>query len=317
MESPLPRRLLRSRLGPIVILLVLSIGLWESPQAFSQVQGLFHSLAPISLPSNRCGPAQKPAALSSSGPVAQTWEQLQQLFGSHPPQFSPREPSLHDDSANATMASVELPLPSTIAAANALRVVHQNLVARIPSEPPQGLYEGHGVVMMAGGERDQFAAVSLGMLRFKGSRLPVELWHTDEASAKPGWCRKMAREGISCRYLSKYVASVTKVFPHEAQQQAAAVFFSSFEHVLFLDADTIPILNPDGIFDSQPYRDTGMIHWPDFWQSSQSIWTDYVIGSTAEVSQQRADYGTIDPTLMMWDKRRHWRVSLHQRGKHR
>lgn len=54
------------------------------------------------------------------------------------------------------------------------------------------------------------------------------------------------------------------------QLKPFAMLFSSFEEILFLDADAFPISKPETLFDNEPFRSTNMITWPDFWASSAS-----------------------------------------------
>ncbi|MCJ1394612.1 hypothetical protein MMC18_007492 [Xylographa bjoerkii] len=242
------------------------------------------------------------------GPISETWHDLQQLFDAHPPVLTGERAAPGRLTKDFQSSIVKYPLPNSAAEASILRGIHQHLVARIPTRPPLDLYNGRGIVMLAGQSRDEYAGVSLGMLRLVGGRLPVELWFLDRASAKTSWCPQLVAKGVTCRFLSEYTANLSQTFPFEEQQRAAVLLFSSFQHALYLHSDTIPVLNPDNTFDSQPYRDTGLIAWPDFWQSSQSGYADFITGARAEIMPERIDYGTIDPTQLEWDKERQWKL---------
>ncbi len=54
-----------------------------------------------------------------------------------------------------------------------------------------------------------------------------------------------------------------------------AILHSKFEEVLFIDVDNIPVRNPEFLFDSLPYRETGAIFWPDIWRLAphRLIWS--------------------------------------------
>eukprot|EP00243_Klebsormidium_subtile_P012188 TRINITY_DN730_c0_g1_i1.p1 TRINITY_DN730_c0_g1~~TRINITY_DN730_c0_g1_i1.p1 ORF type:complete len:491 (-),score=36.88 TRINITY_DN730_c0_g1_i1:1037-2509(-) len=54
-----------------------------------------------------------------------------------------------------------------------------------------------------------------------------------------------------------------------------AILNSAFEHVLFLDADNIPLSNPSSLFSTPEYQSTGALFWPDFWQTATAnpIWS--------------------------------------------
>jgi alpha 1,2-mannosyltransferase len=47
-----------------------------------------------------------------------------------------------------------------------------------------------------------------------------------------------------------------------------AILQSTFEHVLWLDADNIVVHDPNYLFDLPHYTRSSAIFWPDFWSSS-------------------------------------------------
>jgi Mannosyltransferase putative len=53
-----------------------------------------------------------------------------------------------------------------------------------------------------------------------------------------------------------------------------ATAFSSFKEVLFLDADNTALIDPETLFDCEPYREAGAIFWPDFdvWEMEEGVW---------------------------------------------
>ena len=50
--------------------------------------------------------------------------------------------------------------------------------------------------------------------------------------------------------------------------KAAALLLSRFEEVLFLDSDNVAVLNPEALFDSKEFKESGAILWPDYWEST-------------------------------------------------
>jgi alpha 1,2-mannosyltransferase len=141
-----------------------------------------------------------------------------------------------------------------------------------------------GIVMVAGGEYMPTAIVSIRMLRRSGSVLPVELWMSSEEEYEPQLCTDILPAfNVTCRLLSDVFHNATT-----RQSQAIAGFqykifallFSSFDEVLFLDADVVAIQNPDGLFESAPFREKGMITWPDLWATSISPIYYLITGQT-------------------------------------
>lgn len=69
-----------------------------------------------------------------------------------------------------------------------------------------------------------------------------------------------------------------------ARRQVGALILSSFEEVLLLDSDNVPLENPDtdtdaqnpmsadthghGLFGSEAYLRAGAVLWPDYWRGS-------------------------------------------------
>ena len=160
--------------------------------------------------------------------------------------------------------------------------------------------------MLAGGHYSEFAATALGMLREVGSKLPVEVWVKDASEEEPGWCVELAKEGMACRRLDDYLDM--SVFTHPYQWKIFTMLFSSFNEFLFLDADNMPMKNPDTIFDSKAYRDTGAILWPDYWKFSGSPYYPYIAGLTDEPSDALYEDKTVESGQVVWNKERHWKV---------
>jgi alpha 1,2-mannosyltransferase len=67
------------------------------------------------------------------------------------------------------------------------------------------------------------------------------------------------------------------------QFKVFALLFSSFQDILFLDADAFPAHKPDALLDVEPYKSTGLVTWPDFWVSTTSHYL-YDIAGVAEPS---------------------------------
>lgn len=294
----------------LLILSLLFIRCLESPNSSATVNGLVRSGSLSSYEgAARCDSSVQHVSSTLTGPITETWDQLRQLFEEYPPVLKHEKGIAGAPSAVVQISNDSFRQPESKVEAKSLQTIHQELLAHIPPQQPQILFKGRGVVMLAGGSKNQFAATSLGMLRLLGSQLPVELWFLNRTLAKEGWCPQLAAKGITCRYLSDYVMNTTQTFRQEEQQRAVIILLSTFAEVLYLHSDAIPVVNPDAIFESQPYKDNGIVTWPDFFQSGQSPWADVVTGVSSKMVQHRVDYGTIDEGQILWDKQRHWKVS--------
>ena len=198
-------------------------------------------------------------------------------------------------------------LPLNAADCLATRLQHAKLVRHLPVYPEK-TYNGSGIVMLAGGIYSEYAATSLGMIREMGSMLPVEVWMKDKSEEKKGWCAELEREGMACRMLADYMDTAALSNPY--QLKVFTIFFSSFEEVLFLDADNMPMKNPDSIFHAVEYRKWGAVLWPDYWPHSGSPWLPYILGISDERSEVLKGEISAESGQILWNKRTHWKVSL-------
>lgn len=210
-----------------------------------------------------------------------------------------------------------------------MRSVHRSLVASLPEYT--GSHIGYGIVMAGGGPYLQTAFLSIRMLRRTNCTLPVELWMVDEAEFDETLCKsELADLGVTCRVISRIVgpaairsirgfASILRIIVGKQsrafyQTKALAILLSSFEMVLFVDADNFPLYDPEVLFASHPFADTGIIAWPDFWRSSVSGYFYNISGmniSHASPDLQHhelAESGTVESGQIMWNKRTHWKA---------
>ncbi|KAJ5554633.1 hypothetical protein N7513_004592 [Penicillium frequentans] len=136
-----------------------------------------------------------------------------------------------------------------------MKEAHTGFVSAITSSPPQLQYipGTRGVVSTAGGSYLPVLVISLRMLRRTGSTLPMEVFLADENEYEDYICDTQRPPR------SKSISS-----------SPFAMLFSSFEEILFLDADAFPLEQPEALFKGEPFRTKNMVTWPDFWASSAS-----------------------------------------------
>ena len=267
---------------------------WNSSALFTCVSNRSNSHS-ISLPR----PANHVA-------LANTWNSLRPIFDAHPPHPATLPQPIHaSDQDFPTKERLKHILNITESEAHATRVEHAAVLRHIPPYP-EDLFSGRGVITLAGGKYSEYAATALGMLREIGSTLPVEVWMKDQTEEKEGWCAELEKEGMVCRRLSDYMDLSALPIPY--QWKVFVMLFSSFEEFIFLDADSMPIRNPDQVFESKPYRDTGAILWPDYWKHTGTPWLPFVIGISDEASDMLQDEKSVESGQLVWNKNRHWKV---------
>ncbi|KAL8940484.1 MAG: hypothetical protein Q9211_002245 [Gyalolechia sp. 1 TL-2023] len=193
----------------------------------------------------------------------------------------------------------------TIPEAMFMRKSHASVVQSLPTYPA-GAFAGRGIVVLAGGKYSEIAATTLGMIRLLGSRLPVEVWMLDRIEKKEAWCEELSPQGIICRFVSDYLSDMS-AFSHHYQLKPLAIMFSSFVEVLYLDADSMPVINPDAVFDAPAYLDTGAVLWPDYWAATESPLTPYIIGRSVTKSTTVPHIQTVEAGQMLWNKEKHWK----------
>lgn len=125
-----------------------------------------------------------------------------------------------------------------------------------------------GLVSTAGGSYLPVFVSSLRMLRRTGSTLPVELYMKDSDEYEKEICDNVLPElNVRCLVLSDVVGKNSIA---HYQLKIFAVLFSSFEEIIWMDADCFPLYKPDILLDSEPFASSGLVTWPDFWGSAVS-----------------------------------------------
>jgi hypothetical protein len=128
-------------------------------------------------------------------------------------------------------------------------------------------YKGRGIVTCAGGA-EYFVCVwvLIRSLRARGCNLPIECWYLGPNELDEEMVQLLGSYGVRC------VDGTLVMHEHPFQINPGwkgwqlkpyAIVYSSFEELLFLDADNVPTRDPAFLFESPDYLDTGAIFWPD------------------------------------------------------
>ena len=184
-------------------------------------------------------------------------------------------------------------------------------------------FSGRGIVTCGGGSI-YFAAVwiMIDVLRKLGCSLPVEVWHL-------GW-EEMDK---TMRSLLVSLGDVQVIDAHEVcgnlpssyrprllkgwESKAFAIEHSRFAEVLYLDADQVPVADPEYLFETKEYQETGSLFWPDMpnqWGldiTEQAFRTMRlsIPGRTRNPAHVRpTDYRPFETGQMLIDKHRTWKA---------
>ena len=148
-----------------------------------------------------------------------------------------------------------------------MRDAHARFVSRIPDLAPELPYERgtQGIVVAASGALLPVFLVSLKMLRRTGSTLPVEVFMEAKKDYEKEICETVLPPmNATCMILSEVLEAVPqRLQMSKYQLKALALAFSSFEDVLLLDADNLPVEQPEHFLNSEPFASKGFVSWPD------------------------------------------------------
>lgn len=138
----------------------------------------------------------------------------------------------------------------------------QALLQRLPPEPPEGAFRGRGVVMHGGGLQHTVSMlIVVRVMRSKhvGCTLPIEYWYRGDAPPTPAIAVAMRRLGVTPRdvdaaFTSGYLAAGADIgggggsngggIPTLVSWAAkpVAILLSSFEEIVAIDSDVIPLV---------------------------------------------------------------------------
>lgn len=180
------------------------------------------------------------------------------------------------------------------------RLAAEKYIQTMPTCP--GGAHGRGVVICGGGARYFTNAwVCINMLRRLECTSPIELWFLDseefdpqmEALVTPLGVKCVNAEGLRARHPVRHLGG-WGLKPY-------AILHCAFKEVLLLDADNVPVVNPEFLFETPQFKETGAIFWPDRGRlaAGEHIW------GICGVSYQ--DEPEFESGQIVVDKQRCWR----------
>ena len=178
-----------------------------------------------------------------------------------------------------------------------------------PAPHPATSFSGRGIVICAGGPRYFTNAwVCVNILRKHGCNLPVQFWHLGPGEMTDEMRELVRPLGVECVDAHE----IRKLHPARIlngwELKPYAIIHSPFEEVICLDADNVPLIDPESLFETPEYKQTGAIFWPDYGRlaASRSIWEIMDIAYRDEPEFESGQ--------LVVDKRRCWhalQVTMH------
>jgi alpha 1,2-mannosyltransferase len=130
---------------------------------------------------------------------------------------------------------------------------------------------GDGIVMVVYPKLMTSAYASISVLRKNyGCELPIELW-VSEAELIRTPTMKDSLALLEQQFTGVKVQKIKDPSVFGFNTKIHAVYHSSFENVLFLDADNVPVRDPTYLFSSPEFTESGAVFWPDFWHPRKTI----------------------------------------------
>lgn len=144
---------------------------------------------------------------------------------------------------------------------------------------------GRGIVMAAGDHHAVIRArTNIRFLRSYNCTLPVEIFHFSKELSAPDKTLLSELSHLEdsdthgnndMKVTIRLVEEVKKGNGWKAFEiKGAAIQQSSFDEILYLDTDSYLLRNPEPLFESQHWEDTGLLLWPDYTKShpSNPLW---------------------------------------------
>ena len=173
-----------------------------------------------------------------------------------------------------------------------------------PSPYPARRFSGRGIVLCAGGDvYFPCAWVNIHMLRRSGCTLPIELWYRGRREMTPEMIALVEPLGVAC--VDAYAVARRRPYRRldSWQIKPFAIAWSRFEEVLYLDADNVALRNPEFLFETDAYRRTGAIFWPD-----RSTYRLMHPAGWDVCGLPRREEPELESGQLVIDKRRTWRA---------
>jgi hypothetical protein len=174
----------------------------------------------------------------------------------------------------------------------------------LPAQCPHGRFEGRGIVICAGGKRYFTCAWVLIFIlrRVHRSELPIQVWHLGAREMSEEMRILLTEEGIEIVDAEMVVANQSARLAGGWPLKPYAIAQSRFREVLYLDADTVPLVDPQAAFEWSEYRDNGLLLWPDLVdiKATNPIW--------ARLGLDPKERASIDSGVLLADKARVWDI---------
>jgi len=179
---------------------------------------------------------------------------------------------------------------------------------------PEHRFHGRGIVLCGGGDV-YFPCIwiCVRMLRNFGCTLPIEVWYRGPREMSNVMKALLGPYDVVCRD----AFAVARDFPVRRldgwELKPYAILNSRFAEVLYIDADNVAVRNPEFLFETALYKETGSLFWQDLPNDTSGV--SYLKDSAWELlGMPFRDEPLFESGQLLVDKRRCWRplqLTLH------
>jgi hypothetical protein len=179
----------------------------------------------------------------------------------------------------------------------------ERFIQTIPCYP--GGYEGRGIVICGGGVRYFTNAwVCINMLRRLGCALPIQLWYLGPKEMDNRMKALVAQLAVQCVDAMQMRKGHPMRILGGWELKSYAILHSPYREVLLMDADNVPVVNPDFLFSTPEFLVTGALFWPDYLRGqdkkNMAIWRSFGLQIPNELEFETGQ--------ILVDKSRSWRA---------
>jgi len=131
---------------------------------------------------------------------------------------------------------------------------------------------GRGIVIVGGGRFLPSGYLAIRQLRHVGCKLPIEFWYLGKSELPAKLIPFFQALGVT----SVDAFAIRERFPMKSlggwECKPYAMAYSSFEEIVFIDADNLALRDPTFLFDHPDYTTNTAMFWPDFPPLEDSYW---------------------------------------------
>ncbi|KAH3681794.1 hypothetical protein WICPIJ_007233 [Wickerhamomyces pijperi] len=154
--------------------------------------------------------------------------------------------------------------------------IHEEIVHNIQPlrKTARDLYTNKdGIVLIGGDKFSWLSLLSIKSIRSFGTRLPIEMIIPTEEEYEYDLCEKLLPSlNAKCILLPEVLGEdlMNTMSFSGYQYKSLAILASSFNNLLLLDSDNVLLTDPERYFKNEPFKSTGMVTWPDYWERTTS-----------------------------------------------